>query len=74
MQSCIQRKARKPLFLLGFVRVGKAVKKGRIGLFLLPSPRPKLHTDFDTMRYQNGVQFFYAKTLDFNGFSTIFND
>ena len=29
------------------------------------SPAPKLHTDFDTMRYQNGVQFFYAKTLDF---------
>jgi len=26
------------------------------------------------MRYQNGVQFFYAKTLDFKGFSAIFND
>jgi len=56
------------------MRDRKAVEKGRIGLFLLPSPRPKLHTDFDTMRYQNGVQFFYAKTLDFKGFSAIFND
>ena len=37
-------------------------------------PAPKLHTDFDTMRYQNGVQFFYAKTLDFKGYSTISND
>jgi len=62
------------LILLGFMRDRKAVEKGRIGLFLLPSPRPKLHTDFDTMRYQNGVQFFYAKTLDFKGFSAIFND
>ena len=38
------------------------------------SPAPKLHTDFDTIRYQNGVHFFYAKTLDFKGFSAIFND
>lgn len=38
------------------------------------SPAPKLHTDFDTMIYQNGVQFFYVKTLDFKGFSIIFND
>lgn len=38
------------------------------------SPAPKLHTDFDTTCYQNGVQFFYAQTLDFKGFSAISND
>ena len=32
------------------------------------SPAPKLHTDFDTMIYQNGVQFFYAKALDLKAF------
>ena len=34
----------------------------------VPSSAPKLHTDFDTMRYQNGVQFFYAKALDLKAF------
>ena len=32
------------------------------------SPAPKLHTDFDTMRYQNGVQFFMRKPLILKAF------